>query len=402
MSLQATTPLREVLAETLPERPFTIALWDGSALEPTNGHGGPTFRVRSPTAFGHVLRAPGQLGLGRAYVSGEIEVDDMDAALDLLDGYQVPPLDTRGKLRLAAAAVRAGALGSIPRPPRAELRPRGRRHSRERDQRAVAYHYDVSNEFFRLFLGESMTYSCAIFSRGARTLEEAQRTKLELVCTKLGLQPDEHVLDVGCGWGSFALHAAREHGVRVTGITLSREQAELARGRVSAAGLSDRVEIRQADYRDLAGEQYDAISSIGMVEHVGSANVDAYTALLASVLRPGGRLLNHGIARLRVGDPEAGPFSERFVFPDAAPLHISRILAAVERAGLEPTHVEGFRSDYARTLQEWTRNMEDNQERALELIGAERMRIWRLYLRAARRGFDTGFTSIFQVVCHRL
>ncbi len=401
MSSTATTPLREVLAETLPERPFTIALWDGTALEPTNGHGGPTFRVCSPKAFGHVLRAPGQLGLGRAYVSGEIEVDDMDAALDLLDGFQVPPLDNRGKLRLAAAAVRAGALRSIPRPPRAELRPRGRRHSRERDQRAVAYHYDVSNEFFRLFLGESMTYSCAIFSRGAQTLEEAQSTKLELVCSKLGLQPDEHVLDVGCGWGSFALHAAREHRVRVTGITLSREQAELARGRVSAAGLSDRVEIRLADYRDLAGEQYDAISSIGMVEHVGSANVDAYTALLASVLRPGGRLLNHGIARLRVGDPEAGPFSERFVFPDAAPLHLSRILTAVERAGLEPTHVEGFRSDYARTLQEWTRNMETHEERAQELIGPERMRIWRLYLRAARRGFETGFTSIFQVVCHR-
>ena len=401
MSSAATGPLRDALEDTLPERPFTIALWDGSALEPTNGHGGPTFRVRSPKAFGHVLRAPGQLGLGRAYVSGEIEVDDMDAVLDLLDGYQVPPLDARGKLRLAAAAVRAGALRSVPRPPRAELRPRGRRHSRERDQRAVAYHYDVSNEFFRLFLGDSMTYSCAIFSRGAQTLEEAQTAKLELVCTKLGLTPDEHVLDVGCGWGSFALHAAREHGVRVTGITLSREQAELARGRVSAAGLSDRVEIRLADYRDLAGEQYDAISSIGMVEHVGSANVDAYSARLGSVLRPGGRLLNHGIARLRVGDPEAGPFSERFVFPDAAPLHVSRILTSVERAGLEPTHVEGFRLDYARTLQEWTRNLEDNEARALELIGPERMRVWRLYLRAARRGFETGFTSIFQVVCHR-
>ncbi len=402
MSSAATTPLREALAETLPERPFTIALWDGSALEPTNGHGGPTFRVRSPRAFGHVLRAPGQLGLGRAYVSGEIEVDDMDAVLNLLDGYQVPPLDTARQAapRRGRRPRRRAALDSrVRRAPSCALA--GRRHSRERDQRAVAYHYDVSNEFFRLFLGDSMTYSCAIFSRGAQTLEEAQATKLELVCTKLGLQPDEHVLDVGCGWGSFALHAAREHGVRVTGITLSREQAELARGRVSAAGLSDRVEIRLADYRDLAGEQYDAISSIGMVEHVGSANVDAYTALLASVLRPGGRLLNHGIARLRIGDPEAGPFSERFVFPDAAPLHLSRILTSIERAGLEPTHVEGFRLDYARTLQEWTRNLEANEARALELIGPERMRIWRLYLRAARRGFETGFTSIFQVVCHR-
>jgi cyclopropane-fatty-acyl-phospholipid synthase len=289
----------------------------------------------------------------------------------------------------------------VPRAPAAELRPRGRRHSRERDRRAVTHHYDVSNDFFRLFLGESMTYSCAIFSRGAKTLEDAQAAKLDLVCTKLRLQPDERVLDVGCGWGSFTLHAAKNYGVRVTGITLSAEQAELARRRVADAGLSDRVEIRLADYRDLAGEQFDAISSIGMVEHVGSANVDAYAGLLASVLRPGGRLLNHGIARLRLGDPEAGPFSERFVFPDAAPLHLSRILTAVERAGLEPTHVEGFRMDYARTLQEWTRNLESHWDQALTLIGPERMRVWRLYLRAARRGFETGFTSVFQVLAQR-
>jgi cyclopropane-fatty-acyl-phospholipid synthase len=401
VSASRTTALRRVLTDLLPSRPFQVRLWDGSELPPTNGDGGPTFTVRSPRALGHVLRAPGQLGLGRAYVSGEIDVDDMDAALDLLDGYQVPPPDTRAKVRLTAAAVRAGALRSVPRPPQAELRPRGRRHSRERDRRAVTHHYDVSNEFFRLFLGESMTYSCAIFSRGAETLEEAQETKLELVCTKLGLQPGESVLDVGCGWGSFALHAAGRHDVNVVGITLSAEQAQLAQERVAAAGLSDRVEIRLADYRDLAGEQFDAISSIGMVEHVGSANVDAYAAVLAGVLRPGGRLLNHGIARLRIGDPEAGPFSERFVFPDAAPLHVSRILSALERASLEPTHVEGFRSDYARTLQEWTRNMEAHWNEATALVGAERMRIWRLYLRAARRGFETGFTSVFQVLANK-
>jgi cyclopropane-fatty-acyl-phospholipid synthase len=401
VSSAPTTALREVLAQALPDRPFRIALWDGTEVPSTNGNGGPVFSLRSPRALGHVLRAPGQLGLGRAYVSGEIDVDDMDATLDLLDGYSVPPLDTAGKARLATAAVRAGALRSWPRSPAAELRPRGRRHSRERDRRAVTHHYDVSNDFFRLFLGESMTYSCAIFSRGAQTLEEAQAAKLELVCTKLGLREGEHVLDVGCGWGSFALHAARHHGARVTGITLSAEQAALAQQRVRAADLQDQVDIRLLDYRDLAGEQFDAVSSIGMVEHVGHANVDAYAVQLASVLRPGGRLLNHGIARLRIGDPEAGPFSERFVFPDAAPLHLSRILAAVERAGLEPTHVEGFRMDYARTLQEWTRNLHDNWDEATRLVGAERMRIWRLYLRAARRGFETGFTSIFQVVCHR-
>jgi cyclopropane-fatty-acyl-phospholipid synthase len=398
---RATLPLRDALAYVLPERPFRVELWDGTILAPTDAGAGPTFRVRSARALGHVLRAPGQLGLGRAYVSGEIEVDDMDAVLELLDGYRVPLLDARAKARLAAAAVRAGALRSAPRAPAAELRPRGRRHSRDRDRRAVTHHYDVSNEFFRLLLGESMTYSCAIFSRGAQTLEQAQRTKLELVCTKLGLRPGERVLDVGCGWGSFALHAAGQHGVHVTGITLSEPQAALARERAAAAGLADRIEIRVADYRDLDGERFDAIASIGMVEHVGSANVDAYAQRLSAVLRPGGRLLNHGIARLRHGDPEAGPFSERFVFPDAAPLHVSRVLAAIEAAGLEPAHVESFRLDYARTLREWGRNLDEHAERAEALAGPERMRIWRLYVRAARRGFENGFTSIFQVVAHR-
>jgi cyclopropane-fatty-acyl-phospholipid synthase len=398
---RATFALREALADALPERPFTVELWDGSSLPPTNGAGGPTFHVRSPRAMGHVLRAPGQLGLGRAYVTGEIEVDDVDAVLEVLDAYRVPPLDARRKARLAAGALRAGALRQMPRAPAIELRPRGRRHSRDRDRRAVTHHYDVSNEFFRLILGESMTYSCAIFSRGARTLEEAQRAKLELVCTKLGLRSGERVLDVGCGWGSFALHAAAEHGVHVTGITLSQPQARLARERAEAAGLADLIDIRVTDYRDLAGERFDAIASIGMVEHVGSANVDAYARQLAAVLAPGGRLLNHGIARLRHGDPEAGPFSERFVFPDAAPLHVSRVLTAIEGAGLEPTHAEGFRLDYARTLGEWAGNLDEHAERAEALIGSERIRVWRLYVRAARRGFEKGFTSIFQIVAHR-
>ncbi|MGO9902732.1 MAG: class I SAM-dependent methyltransferase [Solirubrobacteraceae bacterium] len=398
---RGTVAVRQTLTRALAERPFSVELWDGSVLPSTSGADGPTFRVRSPLALGHVLRAPGQLGLGRAYVSGEIEVDDIDAVLELLDGYRAPPLDARAKARLAGAAVRAGALRSIPRAPAAELRPRGRRHSRGRDRRAIAHHYDVSNDFFRLLLGESMTYSCAIFSRGALTLEQAQRAKLELVCAKLELRAGERVLDVGCGWGSFALHAAREHGVDVCGITLSAPQAALARERAAAAGLADRVEIRVADYRDLAGEQFDAIASIGMVEHVGVVNIDAYARQLAAVLRPGGRLLNHGIARLRHGDPEAGPFSERFVFPDAAPLHVSRVLAAIEAAGLEPTHVESFRPDYVRTLREWARNLDEHAELAEALIGPERIRVWRLYVRAARRGFETGFTSIFQLLAHR-
>ena len=392
-----TDDLRAALAEALPDRPFTVELWDGTSLPSTNGTSGPVFRLTSPTALGHILRAPGQLGVGRAYVSGGIDVDDMDEALALISRWSPPPLDPRAKARIGLAAVRAGALRRVPRVPAMELRPRGARHSLLRDKRAVTHHYNLSNEYFSLFLDESMTYSCALWSRGATTLEEAQRAKLDLVCTKLGLQPGERVLDVGCGWGSFAIHAAREHGVHVTGITLSEPQAALARSRADAAGVGDRVDIRVMDYREISGETFDAIASIGMVEHVGSVNIDAYMAKLASLLRPGGRLLNHGIARLRVGDPEAGPFSERYVFPDAAPLHLSRIQLAVERAGLHTRHVEDFPDDYARTLLEWQRRFESRIDRARELAGDERVRVWRIYLRVSRRGFESGFISVYQV-----
>jgi cyclopropane-fatty-acyl-phospholipid synthase len=377
-----------------------VELWDGGVLPATAGDG-PTFRATSPRALGHLLRAPGQLGLGRAYVSGALEVDDVEAVLKLLDTWDAPPLDARTKARLAAAAVRAGALRGLPRAPASELRPRGKRHSIARDRRSVRHHYDVSNDFFALFLDESMTYSCGIWSRGADTLEAAQHTKLELVCTKLGLRAGERVLDVGCGWGSFAIHAAREHGVHVTGITLSEPQAALARERAAAAGVADRVDIRVEDYRTFGAEPFDAIASIGMVEHVGNANIDAYAERLAALLRPGGRLLNHGIGRLRHGDPEAGPFSERFVWPDAAPLHLSRIIAALEAAGFEPLHAEGFREDYARTLSEWARRLDERGAEALALAGAERLRVWRVFLRAARRGFETGFTSVYQVLATR-
>ena len=221
--------------------------------------------------------------------------------------------------------------------PVSELRLSGRRHTPERDARAVRHHYDVSNEFFALFLDESMTYSCAIFSRGATTLEEAQAEKLELVHRSSRLQPGQRVLDVGCGWGSFAIHAAENHGVSVVGITLSEPQAELARRRVAERGLGDRIEIRVQDYRATDDGPFDAVASIGMVEHVGSNQIDVYARQLARLVKPGGRVLNHGIARLRIGDPEAGAFSQRYVFPDGAPLHLSRIQTALERAGSRPT-----------------------------------------------------------------
>jgi cyclopropane-fatty-acyl-phospholipid synthase len=288
-----------------------------------------------------------------------------------------------------------------PSPPQAELRPRGARRSKARDARSVRHHYDLPPEFFALFLDSSMTYSCAIFSRGADSLEAAQEDKLEMVCEKLALAPGERVLDIGCGWGSFAAHAATRHGVEVVGITLSEPQARVARQRIASAGVDDRVEIRVMDYRDLAGERFDAIASIGMVEHVGAERIDLYAQRLARLLPAGGRLLNHGIARLRHTDPEAGPFSERYVFPDADPLQLSRVLLALERSGFVIAHVESFADDYAETLRQWAQRLDEHQPEAVLLAGEERLRVWRLYLRAARNGFETGFTSIYQVLARK-
>jgi cyclopropane-fatty-acyl-phospholipid synthase len=392
---QTHTLVRE-LERSVPSRPFTVRFWDGTTL-PSTGDNGPTFTVRSPEAVAHALRAPGQLGLGRAYATGLLELDDIDGVIELLRSWDPPPLERGTRARLMLAAMRACGLTRPPRAPAAEFRPRGKRHSRLRDARAVRHHYDVSNDFFALFLDPSMTYSCAIFSRGAETLEEAQEAKLELVCRKLALEPGARLLDVGCGWGSLAIHAALRHGAEVVGVTLSKPQAEAAARRVAEAGAGERVEIRVADYRDLRDERFDAVASIGMVEHVGDAQIDVYAKRLAALLRPGGTLLNHGIARLRHSDPPAGPFSERYVFPDGEPLHLSRVLLALERAGLVSEHVEGFGADYVETLRHWARRLDERLDDAIRLAGPERVRVWRLYLRAARNGFESGFTSVYQV-----
>jgi cyclopropane-fatty-acyl-phospholipid synthase len=395
LALARTAPLRDAMAEALPERPFSVGFWDGTELEGTAP--GPRLTVRSPRAAAYALLAPGELGIGRAYVSGEIEVDDLDAAVEMVRTWEPPSIDRATKARLALAAARAMGLTRPPPRPQAELVPDGRRYTLTRDRRSVRHHYDLPPEFFALFLDASMTYSCAVFSRGATTLEEAQETKLETVSTKLALKPGDRVLDVGCGWGSFAVHAARHHGVHVTGITLSPRQAERARARAAEAGLADKVDIRVQDWRELTGERFDAIASIGMVEHVGEDSIDAYAARLRELLSPDGRLLNHGIARLTLGDARGGPFTQRYVFPDGAPLRLSRIVLALERAGLNVDHVEGLAPDYAETLRHWYGRLDDHLDEAIALAGAERVRVWRLYLRAARWGFRNGFHSIFQV-----
>jgi cyclopropane-fatty-acyl-phospholipid synthase len=389
-------PLCRELARVFPQRPFALELWDGSKLAATEP-GSPTFYVKRASAIAHALRAPGVFGLGRAYVEGSLDCDDLDAAFIVVDDWQPPALTQKDKARLLATLALAAIPAGIPRRPRSELILKGERHSPARDAAAVRYHYDVGNEFFALFLDESMTYSCAIFSRGARTLEEAQRTKLELIAQKLELEPGQRVLDVGCGWGSFAIHAAREHGVSVTGITLSPSQAELARERVAAAGLEDRVEIRIADYRELRDEPFDAIASIGMAEHVGESQIDVYARALYRMVKPGGVVLNHAISLMRPEeDPTADKFTMRYVFPDGHPLLLSRTQLAFERAHFYTEHIEGFMRDYADTLRAWHDRLDEHLEEAERLAGIERLRIWRLYLRAARHGFDVGYTAVYQ------
>jgi cyclopropane-fatty-acyl-phospholipid synthase len=399
--IQASGQLTRALRGALPERPFNVCFWDGGMVEATSP-GAPTFSVRRPSALSHFLRAPDTLGLGRAYVDGSLDVDDLDAAFIVVDEWSPPPLSLADRARLGVGIAVAALPGGLPRRPSLELILRGPRHTLERDATAVRYHYDIGNDFFALFLDESMTYSCAIYSRGAQTLEEAQRAKLDLVAAKLDLKPGMALLDVGCGWGSFAIHAAKHYDVTVTGVTLSSAQAQLARERVAAVGLSEQIEIRVADYRELPHTSFDAIASIGMAEHVGESQIDRYATSLYALLRPGGVLLNHAIASL---DPEhdslEDEFSMRYVFPDGELLLLSRTVLALERAGFQIDHVEGFREDYAHTLRDWTARFDEHLPEAERLAGVQRTRIWRLYLRAARHGFDTSLTAVYQVRARR-
>jgi cyclopropane-fatty-acyl-phospholipid synthase len=400
---RSTASLCREIERALPDRPFAIEFWDGGKVPPSNG-AGPTLRFNSPRAIAHVLRSPGQLGLGRAYVYGDIETDDLDGVIALIGRWHAPPMSAATRARLLAAAIRAAGVQRPPPPPAAELRPRGRLHTRRRDAEAVRHHYDVSNEFFALFLDESMTYSCALFEEGTETLEEAQRAKLDVICRKLELEEGQRVLDIGCGWGSFVIHAAREYGVSALGITLSGPQAALATERARAAGLEDQVEIEVRDYRELEDRRFDAVVSIGMVEHVGESQVDEYAREIERVLEPDGAVLNHGIVRVAAqggGAHVGGSFSNRYVFPDGELLNLSRMQAAFERAGFETLHVENLHTDYAETLRHWITRLDEHLDEAERIAGAERVRVWRLYLRAARNSFEVGDNAVYQMLCTR-
>lgn len=381
-------------------RRFAIRFWDGSELPPPGG-GEPdaVLVVRSPRALAYVLREPNELGLGRAWVAGDLDLEgDLDRALATVESLRVR-LDVRGRLAALTAARRLGALGlRPPAPPAGEARVAGRRHSLRRDREAVRHHYDVSNAFYRIVLGPTLVYSCAYFDSPEEGLDAAQERKLDVVCRKLRLREGDRLLDVGCGWGSLVLHAAERYGARPVGITLSEPQAELARERIRAAGLADRCEIRVADYRETSDGPYDKIASVGMVEHVGARRLDEYARTLRSLLRPGGLLLNHGITRAEPHPWNRKSFIASFVFPDGELVSAATAIGALERAGLELRDVESLREHYALTLRRWLANLAENRERAIAEAGPERERIWRLYMTGAAQGFERGDISVHQVL----
>lgn len=389
--------------------PLRLRAWDGSEAGPENA---PVVVFRSRRALRRMLWSPGQLGLSRAYVAGEIEAPgDIFAAFAALSSagkFAEPgpfrPPTPREVLALLRIAVRLGALGPNPAPPPEEARVGryGRRHSKGRDAAAISHHYDVGNDFYSLVLGRSMVYSCAVWESDATGLDAAQAAKLDLVCRKLGLKPGMRVLDVGCGWGSFALHAAQHFGADVVGVTLSVEQAAMARKRAADAGLTERVDIRVQDYRDVDDGPFDAISSIGMSEHVGREQIQHYASQLHGLLRPGGRLLNHAIswnAGPTAADPDS--FIPRYVFPDGEMLSLSDMVAALESAHLEVLDVEALRRHYALTLRAWVRNLEEHWDEAVRFAGVGRALVWRLYMAASALGFEGGLTGVNQVLVQR-
>ncbi len=404
--------LRDVLGAELP---FGLRFWDGSVAGPRQPP--VTLVVVRRRALRRLLWAPDEIGLARAYVTGDLDVDgDLSVALttvlDLIrpEGIVGSRPGVRVLAALVAAAVRLRVVGFPPRAPEEEVRLRGHRHSRRRDAEAIAHHYDVGNEFYRIVLGDSMTYSCAYWDEAepdvtdAAQLSAAQFAKCDLVARKLGLAAGMRVLDVGCGWGTFAVHAARTYGAHVVGVTLSVAQAEYARARVAEAGVADLVEVRIQDYREVSDGPFDAIASVGMAEHVGSDHLPGYAAALFSLLRPQGRLLNHAIS-LRPDDPQQGPerssFIDRYVFPDGELVPIARMVSTLEEAGFEVRDVEALREHYALTLRAWCANLDRNWNAALAASTPVRARVWRLFMTASAMSFGSNDLGVNQILAVR-
>jgi len=405
--------------------PFCVEAYDGSVAAPTivSSANDVTLKILSRDALTRVLTHPGELGIARAYVAGDI---DIDGELDSLFELSVPPVRQLLKvdnLRSLLSVVGLNALRPIA-PPRIEAKQRGVLHSRSRDRQAISHHYDVSNAFYEMVLGPSMTYSCAVFRSPDDTLEDAQRRKVDLVARKLQLSANTRLLDVGSGWGAMAIHAAQEYGATVVGVTLSQEQQRYATKLAEQVGVSDLVEFRLQDFRDVHDGPFDAISSIGMSEHVGRKSLASYTQQLFDLLRPGGRFLNHAIGRPVSFEPDpdpsksselsrqmqialglrgpskiGSPFMERYVFPDGELHEVGTMVSMFQAHGFEVRHVESLREHYALTLRHWISNLTKRFDEAVDEVGEQRARVWKLYMSGSAVGFERHHLEIHQILC---
>ena len=392
------------------EGTVALRLWDDRLHAPTGNSPNFTLVVRDPVVLRRLVLDRNPVQLADAYFQGVLDFEgDIYDALALKTHFEHVSLSWRDKLTLLRDATRLPARTDANLKPADTLASRiarrfSHRHSKDSDRAAISFHYDVSNAFYRLWLDEQQVYSCAYFTHPDESLDQAQRNKLEHVCRKLRLQPGERLLDIGCGWGAMVCWAAQHHGVQAHGITLSQQQLDYAQARIQAEGLQDLVTVELRDYRDLAGEAvYDKVSSIGMFEHVGLANMPAYLATVMRVLRPGGLFLNHGITHDEEGwnKTVASEFINRYVFPDGELDCVSNIQLGMERAGFEILDVEALRPHYALTLRHWVRRLEAQREAAVREVGEATYRVWRLYMAACALEFEAGGTGIYQILASR-
>ncbi|WP_329084310.1 MULTISPECIES: cyclopropane-fatty-acyl-phospholipid synthase family protein [unclassified Streptosporangium] len=396
--------LAEIFEKVMgPEADVRFVAYDGSKAGPAGAD--ISVEVKTPAAVAYLAQAPGELGLARAYVSGHLDVDgDMYTLLSRMWSLTVNDIPVGQKLSAIRALGVRPLLTRMPPPPqevrRSMLARMGSRHAKQRDAEAIHHHYDVSNKFYSWVLGPSMAYTCAVFPEQDSTLEEAQLTKFELVARKLDLKPGMRLLDVGCGWGGMVIHAAREYGVKALGVTLSRQQAEWAQKAIAEAGLGELAEVRHMDYRDVPETGFDAVSSIGLTEHIGKDQLPFYFRFLYDKLVPGGRLLNHCITRPTGTEKtlNAGGFINRYVFPDGELESVGYLARQIEDIGFEIRHEENLREHYAQTLRFWCANLDDHWDEAVQEVGEGTARVWRLYMAACVVGFERNKIQLHQVL----